>query len=165
MDLALNILMVHLQVHLECCLLKTIPPLCSGQYILVHTTLMQHRLYEPEKVVSYGMLTIFPGKCLEIQEGTVMIRSQSEVPCCRPQLIATRFTPPSPPRASQDMHTRLDPMAPPFGPEITAKTLVGTHLYGHEDVDAIRDHVMITSHCPLLGLLPGSVPTTPDLAP
>ena len=38
------------------------------------------------------------------------------------------------------------------------------HLLGLGDMDAPRDHMVITSHHPLLGLLPGLVTTTPDQA-
>src|SRR5882724_4835481 len=89
-----------------------------------------------------------------------------------PHLISSGFTPSSPPRAPQDSY--LDQFQPhptrPQGPlpvasKVTAKTLVGMHLLGLGDMDAPRDHLAITSHHPLLGLLPGSVPTTPDQAP
>src|SRR5882724_5056308 len=89
-----------------------------------------------------------------------------------PHLISSGFTPSSPPRAPQDSY--LDQFRPhptrPQGPlpvtsEVTAKTLVGTHLFNLGDMDAPQDHLAITSHCPLLGHLPGLVLTTPDQAP
>src|SRR5882724_5900669 len=89
-----------------------------------------------------------------------------------PHLVSSGFTPSSPPRAPQDSY--LDWFRPhltrPQGPlpvasEVTAKTLVRMHLLGLGDIDAPRDHLVITSHRPLLGLLPGLVLTTPDQAP
>jgi len=78
-----------------------------------------------------------------------------------PHLVSSGFTPSSllglPTYTDQSQSHPTRPQGSPVTSEVTAKTLVRMHLLGLGDMDAPRDHLAITSHRPLLGLLPGSV--------